>query len=296
MTVLVLAPDVDPTADAVVAELAARDVPFFRTDLCDYPTRVWLRGSLIGGRWSATLSTERHGVEVGEIRSIWNRNPSTCVFPAAATVPEQDLTHREATLSLGDVLASLDVLWANRPNHCADAPKPYRWTVAAECGLDVADASVTARWSADDIAKGVTSVACTRRRPTSSDLAEPGDVAVTPQTVVPAHHEVRLVVIGERWFPIAIHARDTSAMIDWRSDPSAFTYELVPMPETVVAGISEYMGRTRMVYTAVDFVVTPDDRWVLVEADSRPHFAWLEAVTGAPMVAAMADLLMAGAV
>lgn len=33
---------------------------------------------------------------------------------------------------------------------------------------------------------------------------------------------------------------------------------------------------------------------VMLEANSGPQFGWLEAVTGAPMVAAMADLLMRG--
>ncbi|MGI9003373.1 MAG: MvdC/MvdD family ATP grasp protein [Pseudonocardia sp.] len=255
MTVLVLASDLDPTADAVVAALATRDVSFFRADLRDYPTRVRLDGNLIEGRLSATLSSGARGVELGEIRSIWNRNPSACVLPAAPTAPEHDLARRDVTLGLGDALASLDVLWVNHPSRCTDETEPYRRTVAAECGLDVADTSVAAL----------------------------GPVGV------------RLTIIGERWFPIAIRARDTSALIDWRSDPSAFTYNFVPIPDTVVTGVSEYLRRTRMAYIAVDFVVTPDDRWVMVEADSSPQFACLAAATGAPMILAMADLLMAGA-
>lgn len=317
MTVLILARDYDPTADAVVAELAARDVPVFRTDLCDFPTRLRLRARRSKRRWSGTLSTGQRVVELGEIRSIWNRNPSTYVFPASMTVQEQDFAHREAKLGLGGVLASLDVLWANHPNRCADAIfKPYQWTVAAECGLDVADTIITncpefAREFVDSapgetivkalgpagvIEEGVASVAYTRRI-TADDLDEPSGVSVTATTLqsfVPKSHEVRLTVIGDRWFPIAIHAQSESALVDWRSDPSALTYEFVPIPETVVMGITEYMKRTHLAYTAVDFVVTPDDRWIMLEANSGPQFAWLEAATGAPMVAAMADLLMVG--
>lgn len=66
------------------------------------------------------------------------------------------------------------------------------------------------------------------------------------------------------------------------------------MPDTVVDGVSNYMKRMNLVYAGLDFVVTPDDRWVMLEANSGPQFGWLEAATGAPMVAAMADLLMRG--
>ncbi|MBA2473021.1 MAG: hypothetical protein H0V41_12580 [Pseudonocardiales bacterium] len=51
-----------------------------------------------------------------------------------------------------------------------------------------------------------------------------------------------------------------------------------------------------LTYAGLDFVVTPDKRWVMLETNSGPQFGWLEASTGAPMVAAMADLLMKGSV
>lgn len=121
MTVLILAREFDPTADAVVAELDRRDVAVFRTDLCDFPTRLRLRAELADGRWSGMLSTEHREVELDAIRSIWHRSPSTYVFPTSMTAQEQDFAHREAKLGLGGVLAALDVLWANHPNRCADA-------------------------------------------------------------------------------------------------------------------------------------------------------------------------------
>jgi D-alanine-D-alanine ligase-like ATP-grasp enzyme len=54
------------------------------------------------------------------------------------------------------------------------------------------------------------------------------------------------------------------------------------------------MIRMNLAYTAVDFVVTPEDEWVLLEANGGPQFSWLQAATGAPMVAAMADMLAKG--
>ena len=316
MTVLILAREFDPTADAVVEALAQRQVPVFPTDLRDFPRWLALDAELRDGRWSGRLWTVHREVELGEVRSIWNRNPSGYVFPSSMSAEEQDFCYREARLGLGGVLASLDVLWANHPNRCADAIfKPYQWTVAVECGLCVADTVITndpdsalrfvdrrdvtitkALGPSGITEDGQVKVAYARRL-TGDDIAELECVSLTATTLqefVPKAFEVRLTIIGDRWFPIAIHAATDGAHTDWRSDPSALTYEFVPVPDTVVDGVSQYLKRMNLVYAGLDFVVTPDDRWVLLEANSGPQFGWLEAATGAPMVAAMADLLMRG--
>lgn len=129
MTVLILAREFDPTADAVVEALAQRNVPVFRTDLSDFPNRLRLDAQLWCGRWSGRLWTDHREVELDGVRSIWNRNPSTYAFPPSMTAAEQEFAYREAKLGLGGVLASLEVLWANHPNRCADAIfKPYQGT------------------------------------------------------------------------------------------------------------------------------------------------------------------------
>lgn len=316
MTVLILAAEFDPTVDAVVQALAQRRVPVFRTDLCDFPRWLRLNAELRDGRWSGRLWTVHREVELGEVRSIWNRNPSSYVFLPSMTAAEQDFAYREARLGFGGVLAALDVLWANHPNRCADAIfKPYQWKVAAECGLFVADTVITndppsalrfvdrqeatitkALGPAGIIEDGRQKVAYTRRL-TDDDLAAIGCVSLTATTLqefVPKAFEVRLTVIGDQWFPITIHAATEGAHTDWRSDPSALTYEFVPVPDTVVKGVSRYMERMNLAYAGLDFVVTPDERWVMLEANSGPQFGWLEAATGAPMVSAMAELLMTG--
>lgn len=316
MTVLIFAREFDPTADAVVEALVQRQVPVFRTDLRDFPRWLGLDAELRDGRWSGRLWTLYREVGLGDVRSIWSRNPSSYVFLPTMTPAEQEFAYTESRLGFGGVLASLDVLWANHPNRCADAIfKPYQWKVAAECGLLVADtvitndrasalrfidrqdATITKALGPSGITEdGQQKVAYTRHL-NDDDLTEIGCVSVaatTLQEFVPKAYEVRLTVIGDRWFPIAIHAATEGTHTDWRSDPSALTYEFVPVPDTVVDGVSHYMKRMNLVYAGLDFVVTPDERWVMLEANSGPQFGWLEAATGAPMVAAMADLLMRG--
>jgi hypothetical protein len=121
VTVLIFARDFDPTADAVVEALADLQVPVFRTDLSDFPSRLRLEAELRDGWWSGRLWTDHHEVKLDGVRSIWNRNPSSYAFTTSMTAAEQEFSYREAKLGLGGVLASLDVLWINHPNRCADA-------------------------------------------------------------------------------------------------------------------------------------------------------------------------------
>lgn len=328
MTVLVLARDLDPTADAVVTELTERGVPVFRTDLAAFPQRLWLDARLRHGSWSGRLWNDHREVRLEDIRAIWQRSPSGYRVDARLPADEREYCHREARLGLGGVLAALDVLYANHPNRCADAVfKPYQWVTAAACGLAVSTTTITndpdtarafvgtGRDSGTDrdtepggefVAKAL-GPAGTRRdgqtrlgftcRVTGADLADPAAVSATATTLqrfVPKSHEVRLTAIGSELFGAAIHAGSAPGRIDWRSDPEQVRIEPVDVPEAVADGVRAYLRRAGLVYAGFDFVVTPDGEWVMLEANTSPQVGFAQAATGAAMTATLADLLERG--
>jgi ATP-grasp ribosomal peptide maturase len=316
--VVVLARDFDPTADVVMHALAALSAPVLRTDLSAFPTRLRIDAQLRDGRWCGRLFNDHHTVDLDRVGAIWYRNPSTYAFPSSMPSEQRDFAYREAKLGLGGVLGSLDVLWCNHPNRCADAIwKPYQWVVAAECGLDVADTMITndpaaalqyvaSRGAGEVITKALGPAGATvdgqfrvayTRRLCAKDLEALDSVRLTVttlQTFVPKAFEVRLTIIGDAWFPIGIEGSSERARTDWRSDPIALSYRYVPIPENVVEGVGRYLKRMNLAYAGLDFVVTPEDRWVFLEANTCPQFGFLEAATGAPMAAAMAHLLSQG--
>ena len=51
------------------------------------------------------------------------------------------------------------------------------------------------------------------------------------------------------------------------------------------------MRRLGLRFGALDFVVTPDDRWIFLEINSNGQWAWIEDATGQPVAAAIADAL-----
>lgn len=319
MTVLVVAQQADTPVDAVIRELVARDVPVFRVDTAWFPRELVL-DALLGsdGRWTGELRTDHRRVDLEDIRSIWYRGPGAFCFAEGMTDVERAYAHREARLGLGGVLASLDVGWVNHPNRSADAIyKPLQLATAARCGLTIVPTVVTN--SADAVRRlvadspngvvrkslgpstvtegGKLTVAFTHRLSTAdlADLTGVDATATQAQQWVDKIHEARVVVVGERMFTILIRAGSDASWVDWRADYPALSYEWVDTPPEVEKGLRAYLDELGLAYAAIDFAIDADRRWVFLESNSSGQYFWLETHTGAPITAALSDLLAQGA-
>lgn len=319
MTVVVLAQDCDAPVDGVVLALADRRVPVFRADLAAFPQQLTVDAELIEGRWVGVLRGEHRSVDLGDIRSIWYRDPGGFRFPAAMTAVERSYAFAEARLGLGGVLATLDVLWVNHPNRASDAMyKPGQLTTAARCGLGVARTLVTndpgavrrfagssphglvhKTFGANTVTENGTLKVAFTRRLTAADLADLDGVEHTAHQfqhwLDGKSHEVRVIAVGRQLFPVAIHAASPAARLDWRCDYEALSYELVELPGEVDKGLRRYLESFGLAYAAFDLVVDQNEHYTFLESNSAGQFGWLEANTGAPITEALADLLARGA-
>lgn len=319
VTVVIFAEETDVPVDAVVRELAARDVPVFRADTSWFPRKLVLEALLESeGRWTGKLRTDHRTVGLDAIRSIWCRGPGAFSFAEAMTDVERAYAHREARLGLGGVLASLDVLWVNHPNRSADSVyKPLQLAVAARCGLATVATVITnspdaVRRFATESPTGVVrkslgpntvtegsklTVAFTHRL-MSTDLEDLSGVEATATQVqqwVNKIYEARIVVVGQSIFTILIRAGSEASRVDWRADYPALSYEWVDTPSEVEKGLRGYMAQMGLAYAAIDFAIDADERWVFLESNSSGQYFWLEANTGAPITRALADFLAEGA-
>jgi ATP-grasp ribosomal peptide maturase len=319
MTVLVLAREVDPSADRLVEELGRRGVPVFRTDLVAFPQALTLDAWLGVDGWDGTLATPHREVRLREIRSIWYRHPSHFEFPEDLSAAERRHAAAEARCGFAGVLSSLDgALWVNYPARESDALKPRQLHVARRCGLRVPDSVVTnkpegvrefARTVGEPLAgktlarallveSGRVQIAYTRR----IELAELDNLAGIETTLhffqpfVAKAWEARVTVVGERVFAVAIHAGSEAARVDWRSDYDNLDYEIVEPPEPVITGIQRFMRAFGLSFGAFDFAVTPDHKWIMFECNPFGAYGWLEDALDLPITSALADLLTNGAV
>ena len=320
MTVLILADDLDATADAMVRELASREVRVCRVNTGWFPALLSITAELRGGTWSGHLRTPGHRVELNEITAVWFRNPTAFRFPAEWSRVERQHSHNEAKFGIGGVLSSLPALWINHPGRTADAVyKPAQLATAATLGMNVPDTLITndpeavrvfARGAADGatvtktlgaptiVEQGRRKTAFTRRvhHADLDDLAGIEWTAHQFQRWVPKACDVRVIVVGDQHWAFSISAESTAGQLDFRTDYKALRYALLDEPPDVHDKINRYMRRFGLVYGALDFVADPDGRWWFLECNPGGQYGWLEKATGAPITAVLADALITGEV
>lgn len=318
MTVLILAETLDPSADLMVMALAEREAEVVRVDLGWFPQDLNLEAELRHGRWTGRLTTLHHSVEL-EISAIWYRSPTTFRFPDPLSPVERQHAHTEAKLGLGGVLTALPALWVNHPARNADAGyKPVQLAFAARSGLIVPPTLIRNEAAAvHSFARQATETGLVSKLLGAATVNEEGrrkvrysrrldecrlrDLRGVEQTAhqfqqwVPKSYEVRMVVIGQRLFSVAIHAHSEAARVDWRSDYPALSYEALDPPEDVAVGVHAVMKELGLVLGAFDFIVTPEGRLVFLEVNPGGQYGWLETNIDVPLTVTLADLLARGA-
>jgi len=315
MTVLILAPERDATADRMIRELARRRVSVVRFDTAWFPEHVSLDAQFRRDHWDGSLTIRDRTVPLSDIRSVWYRSPSAFRFPEDLTSVERQWASNEAKIGLGGVLSSLPALWVNHPARQADAAvKPVQLAVAARCGLSLADTLITnseagvRRFAAGrhTVAKALAAPAvvesgarCTAFTHVlgDEDLADLRGVGVTAhqfQEWVPKLYEARVTVVGDRFFVAGIHATTDATHVDWRNSYRDLKYTRPKLPADVHGGLLKYLKEFDLEYGAFDMVITPDGEWVFLECNPGGQYGWIEDAIDAPITGALADLLTTG--
>lgn len=315
MSVLILAEDIDVTADQVVRALDERGVDVHRVNTAWFPAQLRLSARLRGERWAGTLRTVERVIDLESVTAVWYRTPRAYQFPAGLSAAERAHANLEAKYGLGGVLLSLPVRWVNHPARLADAAyKPVQLAAAHRCGLAVPDTLITQDAEAvrafaregktvtkilganTILEEGVRKVAFTRLI-SETDLADLQGIDVTThlfQRWVSKAYEARVIVIGEHITAAAIHAAGAESYVDWRADYDGSSYELVDPPADVLIGVRELMRVFDLRYAALDFVISPGGWWTFLEINAGGQYGWIEDKTGAPLTDQLADLLAKG--
>ncbi|MFJ1590146.1 MvdC/MvdD family ATP grasp protein [Kitasatospora albolonga] len=312
--VLVITYALDPTADFVLRELTERGVPFWRTDLSDFPSRSTLTAELRPeGRWDGRMSDELRGVDLSELRSVWWRKPTPYSFPDTMSGPERRFAASQAKGALPGVLGSLPgVLWVNHPERNADCTKPAQLAVAARAGLRVPETLITndpaavapfaAKCGGHIVTKVFGGIVHTEhgRRGQLYTRRVPPDQFSNPRIRLTAHlfqreittkaYEIRVTAVAGQLFPVALHAPDGPARLDWRRDSSSLTHTPAELPASVAHGIRTVLRDLGLVYAALDLIVDTDGTHYLIDVNPGGQWAWID-LTREPITHALADFL-----
>jgi ATP-grasp ribosomal peptide maturase len=316
-TVLVLTQQLDAHADLVIAELNRRGVPVVRFDTADFPQRATLVARNAYGAWQGTLLSGRRTLALEQVASILYRRPTPFELDPTFSALSRQFASSEARMALGGLLRSLDCLWVNHPEKIVSAEyKPWQLQVARECGLQVPASLVTnspvaAREFFEHcqgqmvyktlsggmvMAESGEALSIYTSQVTHDDLQTEGErvrfTACLFQELVPKKVELRITIVGTQIFPAELSYRDPeAAALDWRTAYQHLQYRVYDLPESLSRACLAFVRRLGLSFAALDLVVTPDGRYVLLEANSTGQWAWIERATGLPICEALVDLL-----
>jgi hypothetical protein len=237
-------------------------------------------------------------------------------------VPEKPVSQRDA-LQREDGGAPPRETWASLPV-CARAPsaenKLHQLSVAGRCGFVVPRTLVTNSpkrfldfyedCGGELISKRAVNLAplvdgkaarpftiSVRRR----DAANHQAVRYGPvifQEKIPKRVELRVNVVGTRVFAAEIRSQDNfRQQTDWRHSPEyaqSRYYAVHVLPSAVELRCVQVVEALGLSFAALDLILTPDDRYVFLEANINGQWAYLEDMLGLPISDAIAELLTRG--
>ncbi|MEU8349401.1 ATP-grasp ribosomal peptide maturase [Streptomyces sp. NPDC048845] len=313
--VLVVAEELDPATDLIVQALADRSIAVLRFDLTAFPQHLALSAEHGSDRpgWHGFLDAGSRMARLEEVRAVYYARPGLPRVSRQIPDAYREWAGVQALVGVVQVLSSLPVQWMHHPDvHRAAAHKPAQLVAATGVGLTVPRTLVTnrvdeaRRWARSVggplVCKPLTGGALPQtegrpvmlptRRIEAGDLDEGVDLtAHLFQEWIPKACEVRLTVVGDVMFPVAIHAGSEEATVDWRADYNALEYEPTTIPGPVAEAVRRFMAHYRLAYGAFDFAVTPDGQWVFFECNPAGQWQFIAAATNLPIAEAHADLL-----
>jgi len=304
----------DPTADVVISEITRRGIRAARHDLGDFPARAWLSAIHDSNGWSGRIIGPDTTTNLDEVVAVYYRRPSRFTFPPGMSDADRAYAEAEARLGMGGVLAALGCRWVSHPHHIARAEwKPLQLEIARQAGLatpltlignDPSDITKFAELADGPVVcKTLSSMVLAengQHKITYTTLIDPHSIDHTAfaatahllQAWVPKAREVRATVVGEQVLAVVIEANSTRARVDWRADYDALRYLPINVPAEVTAGMLAYLRAFELNYGGFDFVITPDEEWIMLECNPSAQWLWLHHIAGLPIPAALADLLI----
>lgn len=319
MILIITSPEDEPAA-VVEAHLRARGADVMRFDLAQFPAAANLTVSYGRDCPRLLLRTGGRSVSSDELTAVWFRRPTPPLAPPAITdeevrrVVEQD--SREFLAAAWDCLACR--MLPGTPDAMIRAQrKASQMGRAQALGFDVPATAFSndprefldlyREQSGRLISKIMASLVLRSRvgteymrftdTVTPRDLAHAADIALSPivlQAHVSKRLELRVTVVGQQVFTAAIHSQVTNrTRIDWRRyNLDATPHETYDLPADVAARCVRLVADSGLCYGTIDLILTPDGRYVFLELNSAGEYAWIEQITGLPISAAIADLLL----
>jgi hypothetical protein len=311
VTVLVLSHAQDLHATRVLAALASRGRPAFLLDLAQLPEHASVTVDYDdAARPSATLRPAGAApVALTDVSAVWWRRPQYPRLDMITDPVALGFTHGEWHEALNGLYQLIEVPWMNDPMLDERASrKLLQLREASRLGLRIPRTLVTsdpvdARQFVDRLGVGnviykifsaTPQVWRETRLVRAADLADLDSLRLAPvifQEYIPARADIRVTVVGRRFYPMAIHTRGTSYEVDFRVSLGEARTEPIELPAELETRLRLLVDHFGLAYGGIDLRLTDDGSWVFLEINPAGEFLFCEVGAGWPITDAVAAWL-----
>jgi glutathione synthase/RimK-type ligase-like ATP-grasp enzyme len=322
--ILILSEPGDLHAQGVADKLAQRGAECLWFDHAQFPCSAQISLTYAStGLLQPMLCVQEKMFDLSRITAAWDRRPRAP--KAHETITDSLIRHhveQESAAFLSDLWHTLDCLWLPATNSkvLRAQHKASQLQVAAALGFVIPPTLITnnpqdllafyRQHNGQIVSKAFyhATLQCEQRakRPPYGMFAKPvgsrdvgyaDTVRYLPtifQAYVPKEVELRITVVGQQVFAVAIHSQQTRhTRHDWRRYDLAHTpHKPHDLPEQVRGLCLQLVEQLGLCYGAIDMVLTPDGRYVFLEVNPSGQYLWLEKLTGLPISDAICDLLL----
>jgi glutathione synthase/RimK-type ligase-like ATP-grasp enzyme len=313
--ILILAPPEDLHAQRVAQEIGQRGEA---SRIVSWLTAArGMRASLSyeGNATQAFFSCEGDGRVTGlaDVRAIWTRRPKPPSVPDGVLDPEHRRFARQEWQDLLDGLTSslgADVSIVNPLPAQRAAIKPYQLAIAQRVGLPVPDTLITSdpqraqqfveQHHGRVVHKAMTSprhAFVHTRRWEETDRASLQQLLIGPaifQELIEGPTDIRATIVGSDIYAAAISTSASRAGLDSRLDIDVPTVAC-ELPSNIAAQLHELMAELGLKFATVDLKTDTGGQLHFLELNPQGQFLYIEILTGLPIAAAVARLLVQGA-
>lgn len=314
--ILILSDEFDIHTDIVVQKLAAKSIPCFRFNL-NVEALIHSTITFHQGHWIINQNGSLHS---SEISCVWCRRPFVELTLEEQQIQTTDFRiwkneWNKTLLGFYNSLKSLPWLNPLRKAYKGEN-KYYQMELAAKVGFELPATIVSNDKSAllcftqqhngailklmsqeiysdgaDDFLGFYTN------QITLEDLQDfnlESENPVVLQQYIEKKFEVRYTVVGTTHYVCCIDSQKSEyAKRDWRRYDIPHTpHYAIEAPSEIKHKVQHFMSLLQLDYGALDFIVTPDNRWVFLEINCMGQWLWIEQLTALPISDGIVDWLI----
>lgn len=249
------------------------------------------------------FQTRNGSISFDEVGSVWWRRPMRYAPPTAFLEHERRFIKSEWSHVFHGLWTCLDCKWVSRPENIRYAGwKPAQLNRAQamgfmiprtlisnepeevlkfcdDCGGSIVYKTFSPAVVGDPQAETASTVrtTCLKREDLEKVVDKVKTVPCLFQELIPKKYELRVTVIGQHVFTARIDSQSAeSTRLDWRAGGGKTLGAMISADELPAAEAQRCLRLVKsfgLSFSAIDLIVTPDDRIVFLE--SNPNGQWL---------------------